>query len=40
MDDIEDLKKLAGIEDKSVAKVVSNNSANAENTNVTSSGNF
>lgn len=40
VDDIEDLKKLAGIEDKSVAKVVSNNSANAENTNVTSSGNF
>lgn len=39
-DDIEDLKKLAGIEDKPVAKVVSNNSANAENTNTTSSGNF
>lgn len=40
VDDIEDLKNLAGIENKPVSKVVSNNSANAENTNATSSGNF
>lgn len=39
-DDIADLKKLAGIEDKPVAKVVSNNSANAENINTVTSDNL
>lgn len=39
-DDIEDLKKLVEIEDKPVSKVVSNNSANPENTNAISSANL
>lgn len=39
-DDIEDLKKLAGIENKPASKVVSTNSANAENTDAVSSDNL
>lgn len=39
-DDIEDLKKLAGIENKPFSKVASNNSANAENINTVTSDNL
>lgn len=39
-DDIDDLKKLVGIEDKPFTKVASTNSVNTENTNAISSSNF